>query len=74
MAKALANQGANIVPVARRQELIEDVAKELTKDYGVEAFPVRCDITDTKMVEELVDKVMEKLPENIDIASKEEEA
>ena len=28
MAKALANQGANIVAVARRQNLIEEVAKE----------------------------------------------
>ena len=60
MAKALANQGATIVPVARRQELIEEVAKELTKDYGVEAFPVRCDITDTEMVEGMIDKVLEK--------------
>ena len=60
MAKALANQGANIVPVARRQEKIEAVAKELTEEYGVETLPIRCDITDTDAVDALVDKVLEK--------------
>ena len=60
MAKALANQGAIIIPVARRQEKIEAVAKELTEEFGVETLPVRCDITDTEAVEALVDKVLEK--------------
>ncbi|WP_036609381.1 SDR family oxidoreductase [Oribacterium sp. P6A1] len=60
MAKALANQGATIVPVARRQEKIEAVAKELTEEFGVETLPIRCDITDTEAVEALVDKVLEK--------------
>ncbi|MBE6003985.1 MAG: SDR family oxidoreductase [Lachnospiraceae bacterium] len=60
MAKALANQGATIIPVARRQEKIEAVAKELTEEFGVETLPIRCDITDTDAVEALVDKVLEK--------------
>jgi gluconate 5-dehydrogenase len=60
MAKALANQGAIIVPIARRQQKIEEVAAEIHEQFGVETFPVRCDITDTKMVEEVVDKVLEK--------------
>ncbi|SFG30258.1 SDR family oxidoreductase [Oribacterium sp. WCC10] len=60
MAKALANQGASIVPVARRQDKIEEVAQELTKEFGVETLPIRCDITSTEMVEELIDKVLEK--------------
>ena len=60
MAKALANQGATIVPMARRQEKIEEVAAQLTAEFGVEAFPVRCDITDTEMVDEAVAKVLEK--------------
>ena len=60
MAKALAKQGCNIVAVARRQELIEEVAKELTETYGVETLPVRCDITDTENVEACVDAVLEK--------------
>ena len=60
MAKALANQGANIVVVARRQNLIEQVAKEISEEFGVETLPVRCDITSTEQVEAMVDTVVEK--------------
>jgi NADP-dependent 3-hydroxy acid dehydrogenase YdfG len=41
MAKALANQGAIIVPIARRQQKIEEVAAEIREEFGVETFPVR---------------------------------
>ncbi len=60
MAKALANQGAKIVAVARRQNLIDEVAADIAKTYGVETLAVRCDITDTDAVNAMVDKVMEK--------------
>lgn len=60
MAKALANQGANIVVVARRQELIEQVAKEIADEFGVKTLPVKCDITDTEQVNVMVDKAMEE--------------
>ncbi|MBR4162362.1 MAG: SDR family NAD(P)-dependent oxidoreductase, partial [Solobacterium sp.] len=60
MAKALANQGANIVAVARRQNMIESVAEEIKKEYGVETLAVRCDITDTDAVNAMVDTVLEK--------------
>lgn len=60
MAKALANQGAKIVAIARRQNLIEEVAKEIKETYGVETLPVVCDITSTEAVEAAVDKVLEK--------------
>lgn len=59
MARALASQGAKIVALARRQEKIEEVAREIHEEYGVETFAVRCDITDTAMVDEAVKKVME---------------
>lgn len=60
MAKALANQGAKIVAVARRQEMIDAVAEEIAKEFGVETFAVRCDITDTEAVEAMVDAVIER--------------
>ena len=60
MAKALANQGAKIVAIARRQNLIDEVAVEIAKEYGVETLPIRCDITSTEDVEAAVDKIMEK--------------
>ena len=60
MAKALANQGAKIVAVARRQNLIDEVAAEIAKEYGVETLAVRCDITDTAAVEAMIDTVLAK--------------
>ena len=60
MAKALASQGANIVALARRQNLIDEVAAEITKEFGVEAIGVACDITDTDNVNAAVDTILEK--------------
>ena len=60
MARALANQGCNIVAVARRQNLIDAVAADLRKEYGVEAIGIRCDITDTDRVNAMVDEVLAK--------------
>lgn len=60
MAKALASQRAKIVCLARRQNLIDEVAKELTDTYGVEAVGIKCDITDTERVNEVVDEILAK--------------
>lgn len=60
MAKALANQGANIVALARRQNLIDEVAADIEKTYGVKAIGVACDITDTDAVNAAVDTILEK--------------
>ncbi len=60
MAKALANQGCKIVAMARRQNLIEEVAAGLTKEYGVDAIAVPVDITDTQRVHDAVKTVMDK--------------
>ena len=60
MAKALANQGANIVAIARRQKLIEEVAAEIKETYGVETMAVVCDITSTEAFENAVDQILAK--------------
>ncbi|MBR3646715.1 MAG: SDR family oxidoreductase [Lachnospiraceae bacterium] len=60
MAKALANQGANIVALARRKELIDQVAADLTKEYGVQAIGITCDITSTENIQSAVQEVMDK--------------
>ena len=57
MAKALANQGCNIAALARRKEMIDEVAADIEKEFGVKAIGVQCDITDTKRVEEAVDEI-----------------
>lgn len=58
MAKALANQGANIVALARRENLVKEVAASIEKDYGVKAIGISCDITSTEQVEATIDEVM----------------
>jgi gluconate 5-dehydrogenase len=60
MAKALASQGATIVALARRQNLLDQVAAELKETYGVEAIGIACDITKTESVEAAVDATLEK--------------
>lgn len=60
MAKALASQGANIVALARRQNLIDEVAAEISKEFGVKAIGVPCDITDTEKVNAAVDTVLKE--------------
>ncbi|MCQ3035714.1 MAG: SDR family oxidoreductase [Bacilli bacterium] len=60
MAKALASQGATIIAVARRQNLIDEVAASITKEFGVPACGVACDITKTEQVEAMVDTVLAK--------------
>lgn len=58
MAKALANQGASIVAIARRKEKIDAVAKEIADTYKVKTLAIQCDITDTEKVNAAVDEVV----------------
>ena len=60
MAKAFANQGANLVLLARRMNLLEENAKAINEEFGVEVLPVACDITDTEKVIAAVQATMEK--------------
>lgn len=60
MAKAFANQGGNLVLLARRMNLLEENAKAITEEYGVEVLPFACDITDTENVKAAVAAVMER--------------
>ncbi len=59
MAKAFANQGANLVLLARRQNLLEENARAISQEYGVEVLPIVCDITVTEQVQNAVKKTME---------------
>jgi len=60
MAKAFASQGANIVLIARRQNLLEENAKAIKDEFGVEVLPYSCDITDSEKVKGAVQAVIEK--------------
>ena len=59
MAKGFAGQGATVVIMARRLEKLESVAEEVRK-LGVECFPVKCDVTDVKSVNEAAKVVEDK--------------
>lgn len=58
MARALASVGCNIIPIARRLEKLQEVAKMLRDEFGVDAYPIKCDITSTEMVEAMVDEAL----------------
>ncbi len=60
MACALANQGCNIVPIARRLEMVQEVAAMIVEKFGVETLPLRCDVTDTDQVEATVKQTLER--------------
>lgn len=60
MAKALANQGADIAVLARRKDRIESVAKEI-EALGVRAIAVVCDVTKTEMINTARDEIYAKL-------------
>lgn len=61
MAEALASQGANIVCLARRKNLVDENAAAIAEKYGVNAIGIACDITDTEKVEAAVDEILEKM-------------
>lgn len=60
MAKALANQGANIVALARRKNMVDEVAENIEKEFGVKAIGVSCDITDTAAIDNAITEIIEK--------------
>ncbi len=60
MAKGLANQGCKIVALARREDMVKQVAEDINKEFGVETFAVKCDITETEEVVNAVKATMDK--------------
>ena len=59
MAKAFASQGANIVLIARRKNLLDENAAAIEKEFGVKALAIPCDITDTEAVKAAVKATMD---------------
>ena len=52
MARGFADQGADLVITARRLEKLESLAEEL-RQKGVKVLPLRCDVTDPQLVDEV---------------------
>jgi len=60
MAKAFASQGANLVLLARRQNLLDENAAKIEAEYGVKCLACACDITDTEQVKAAAKATMDK--------------
>ena len=60
MAKGFAAQGAKLAILARRIERLEDFAKELVDEFGIEVLPVRCDVTSTESINAAAKSVEDK--------------
>ncbi|KAG9396676.1 Glucose/ribitol dehydrogenase [Carpediemonas membranifera] len=50
MAKGFAAQGAKLVLMARRVEMLEELAKELKEKHSTESLCIKCDVTSTESV------------------------
>ena len=59
-AEALAAEGAHVAIVARRKEVVEQVAAALHEKYGVEAFALAADLVGDDACEEVVRKTGER--------------
>ena len=65
MARGFAEQGADLVITARRLEKLESLAEEL-RAKGVKCMPLKCDVTDSAMVDEVA-KTVEKEFGKVDV-------
>ncbi len=65
MATAFAQQGADLVVLARRIERLEQLKKEL-ETYGVKVLPLQCDVTQTQDIDNAA-KMAEKTFGKVDI-------
>ncbi len=59
MAEGFAQQGADLVLLARRADRLEASAKEWSEKYGVKVLPVACDVTSQESIDAAIAKVEE---------------
>lgn len=60
MAKAFAANGANLVLLARREQRLEENARAIAEEFGVEVMPMKCDITITDEVKRAVQATLDR--------------
>lgn len=57
-AHALGRQGATVIVIARRVHMLKDVAESIAEKYGVKTGYYYCDVTDSKLVAEVAEKIV----------------
>lgn len=67
IALAFAREGAQVALAARTAEQVEQVADEITKEVGVPALPVVCDVSDLESVRRMFANVEDKFARRPDI-------
>jgi len=60
IATGLAEAGADVIITSRKLENLEKVAGDLEKEFGVRAFPVRCDVSKEEDIDNLLSVVKEE--------------
>lgn len=60
MARGYAEQGADLVLLARRVERLEESAREFEKEFGVQVLPLACDVTDEASIDAALAAVEER--------------
>jgi len=66
IATGLAEAGADVVITSRKMKNLEVAAEEISKEYGVTAFPIACDVGSEEAIDKMLKTVKEKFP-RIDI-------
>lgn len=60
MVKYFLELGANVIITSRREELLNDVAKEFNALYSSEVFPIACDVRNIDEVEKVIEESYNK--------------
>ena len=56
MVKYFLELGANVIITSRREQLLNDVAKEFNAQYSSEVFPIACDVRKIDEVEKVIEE------------------
>jgi 3-hydroxy acid dehydrogenase / malonic semialdehyde reductase len=59
-ATLLAKQGYNLILTARRLDLLETLAQQLVKTYGINVLPLQLDVRDKKLVFDVIENLGEE--------------
>ena len=60
MVKSFLELGANVIITSRREQLLNDVAKEFNAQYSSEVFPIACDVRKIDEVEKVIEESYNK--------------
>ena len=60
MVKYFLELGANVIITSRREQLLNDVAKEYNAQYSSEVFPIACDVRKIDEVEKVIEESYNK--------------